>query len=89
VLSTSVLEGGYYGGSDGEEIMLNGTVIYGGIGEVYKSYSNQYVQSYPIIMMKYKDKLYRCHVTLNIDLDRYSQSEDGFEVHCWGRRIER
>jgi hypothetical protein len=85
VLSTPVLGSGYFGGSKGEEIILNGEVIFGGIGESWKSNVGEYVQQKPIVLIKYKGKLYRCHISLDIDLD-IPQNKDGFGVHCWGRK---
>ena len=84
-LSTPVLGSGYYGGSKGEEIILNGEVIFGGIGESWNPNFGDYVQQNPIVLIKYQGKVYRCHFSLRIDLD-LPQSQDGFEIHCWGRK---
>ncbi|MDA9110062.1 hypothetical protein N9J41_00585 [bacterium] len=84
-ITTPVYGGGYYGGTKGEEILLNGEVIFGGIGEGYSSNVEEYVLENPIMMIKYQGKLYRCHVTLKIEL-KVPQKEDGFEIHCWGRK---
>ena len=85
VLPTPVFGSGYYGGSKGEEIVLNGEVIFGGIGDRFNPNTGEYVQQNPIVLIKYQGKLYRCHFTLEPDLD-IPRNEDGFEVHCWGRR---
>lgn len=77
---------GYYGGVQSAEILLNGRIIVGGIGERYDMTSNKMVSNAPTMMVEYKNKLYRCHVTLNIDVDVVPQNRDGFEVHCWGRK---
>lgn len=84
-LTTPVYGSGYHGGTKGEEILLNGEVIFGGIGEGYFSNVEEYVLENPIMMIKYQGKLYRCHVTLKIEL-KVPQKEDGFEIHCWGRK---
>jgi hypothetical protein len=86
-ISNPVYGGGYYGGSKSEEILLNGEVVFGGIGEGWNSNTGEYIQEDPIVMIKYQGNLYRCHVTLRIDIkEKIPQKDDGFEVHCWGRK---
>jgi len=84
-MTSPVYGSGYYGGSMGEEILLNGEVIFGGVGEGWNSDVEMYLRKDPIILVKYQGNLYRCHITLKIDVD-IPQTKDGFEVHCWGRK---
>ena len=77
---------GYYGGVQSAEILLNGRIIVGGIGEGFNTNTEEFVKETPYMMVEYKNKLYRCHVTLKIDFKRVPQNRDGFEVHCWGRK---
>jgi len=87
MLSTPIFGSGYYGGSESEEILLNGEVVFGGIGENWDSNLGEFKQTRPIVMIKYQGKLYRCVVTLKIDFKaKIPQQDDGFEVHCWGRK---
>ena len=87
MLSTPIFGSGYYGGSESEKILLDGEVVFGGIGENWDSNLGEFEQTTPIVMIKYQGDLYRCHVTVDIDGgENIPQQDDGFEVHCWGRK---
>ena len=88
MLSTPIFGSGYYIGSESEEILLNGKIIFSGIGSSYNDVDFKFIEKeVPIFMIKYKKKLYRCHIILNFNLNsKIPQQDHGFEVYCWGRK---
>ena len=86
IFSSPTFASGYYGGSKGEEIFINGEVIVGGIAELQHKVRFMHKDK-PLVMIKYQGKLYRCTISMDIDGgENIRQEDDGFEVHCWGRK---
>jgi len=82
IFSSPIFASGYYGGSKGAEIFLNGEVIVGGVSEGYNNENKEYLKNGLSALIKYGGKLFRCHTSLK--KIQINKKDGGFEVHCWG-----
>jgi len=85
IFSSPIFASGYYGGSKGAEIFLNGEVIIGGVSEMIDTQNKEYRHNGLSALIKYEGKLFRCHTSLERDY-KLNREDDGFMVHCWGRK---